>query len=256
MDLKSNSKPSSTVHILNGNALLEQFPSTLAGAKLVFRECLVDGPVKADSLESFYEQRAHFLSAEYKACTKAEYFSVCVKEFEAIQQIPANSAINLWFEDDLFCQVNLWFTLQLLKDKSDCSLCIVRPDSHSPYGFAAYTEEELLTLYKNRRPIEKLPLLLALWPAYSQGNLVALQKSASTLPATYSFIKKAVTAHSLRITSEDKLGLPLETLQEIIEDVGTNRFGLIYQEFQKRLPIYGYGDLQVARLVKLLSPTK
>ena len=32
-----------------------------------------------------------------------------VPEFLKMQNIPENSEINLWFEDDLFCQVTFWF---------------------------------------------------------------------------------------------------------------------------------------------------
>ena len=256
MDSKSNSAFTSTVHILNGDSLYAKFPPVLSGNKLVFRECLVDGPVKAPTLSSFYKQRALFLSEEYKACTKEEYYSVSVNGFESIQQIPENSAINLWFEEDLFCQVNLWFVFQLLRDKVDCSLSLVLPDSRSPYGFAAYTEDQLVGLYENRMPILELPILLQLWSDYSQGKLTALQKTASLLPSDYSFIQRAVTAHSHRIPAGDSLGLPLETLQAIKSDLQTDHFGTIFLEFQKRLPIYGYGDLQVARLLKLLSSTE
>ena len=37
-----------------------------------------------------------------------------VSEFEKIQNIEEGVDINLWFEDDLFCQVNFWFVISLL----------------------------------------------------------------------------------------------------------------------------------------------
>lgn len=44
-------------HILNGDALLSQFPATIKGDKLVCRECFVEGPVSKSSLTSFFNER-------------------------------------------------------------------------------------------------------------------------------------------------------------------------------------------------------
>ena len=44
-------------HILNGDSLSGQFPEEIPGEKVIFRECLVDGPVQADSEEVFWKIR-------------------------------------------------------------------------------------------------------------------------------------------------------------------------------------------------------
>ena len=41
---------SSTVHILNGDALLDRFPFGIEGEKIIMRECLIDGNIKGDNL--------------------------------------------------------------------------------------------------------------------------------------------------------------------------------------------------------------
>ena len=75
-----------------------------------------------------------------------------VTEFERIQNIPPNSAIYLWFEDDLFCQVNCWFALALLQDQVGCQLYLIRLDARSPYAFSVYTSEELKGLFQQQTP--------------------------------------------------------------------------------------------------------
>ena len=54
------------VHVLNGDALLNQFPESLTGERLVMRECMIEGPLNGASLESFYQERIEFLKFEYK----------------------------------------------------------------------------------------------------------------------------------------------------------------------------------------------
>jgi hypothetical protein len=52
-------------HILNGDALLFKFPSSIPGEKIVFRECLVDGPVDFDSFEALILGRSKYLANTY-----------------------------------------------------------------------------------------------------------------------------------------------------------------------------------------------
>src|SRR5688572_17976133 len=96
------------VHVLNGDALKENFP--LAGDIIVCREALVDGPVDALSFESFFEDRAAFIAESFDA-EKDSYVNLVRNEFDRLANCNHESAIHLWFEHDLFCQVNLWFIL-------------------------------------------------------------------------------------------------------------------------------------------------
>lgn len=93
------------IHILNGDSLKEQFQDEIQGDLIVMRECLVDGNTEGESLDELYKTRAHFISDSYGDFTPDDYFKKTVSEFEKIQSIQANSDINLWFEDELFCQV-------------------------------------------------------------------------------------------------------------------------------------------------------
>lgn len=40
----------------------------------------------------------------------------------------------------------------------------------------------------------------------------------------------------------------MQALQQIIDELGTEEFTLVFREFCKREGIYGFGDLQVKRL--------
>ena len=121
-------------HILNGDALKEQFPQDVPGEQIVLRECFVDGPVDANTLEELYEIRSKFIVDNYEG-TVQEYSEKVIPEFNKITSLHENCDVNLWFEDDLFCQVNFWFTIHLLQLKK-CNTFLIRPVKHNQYGLA------------------------------------------------------------------------------------------------------------------------
>ncbi|MCP4133480.1 MAG: DUF1835 domain-containing protein, partial [bacterium] len=75
-------------HILNGDALKEQFPvDRIDGDLIIVRECLLEGDVSGADLETFRNNRAAFIQKEYGA-SREEYFDKTVSEFELIFKIP------------------------------------------------------------------------------------------------------------------------------------------------------------------------
>ena len=244
----------SLYHILNGDALLEQFPSEISGTKIVLRECLVDGPVRSDSLDELYEIRAAFLDDLIEDFNPGDYQKDAVSEFEKIQSIPPDSAVHLWFEDDLFCQVNLWFACHLLYNHTEqLKVCLIRPEILTKFGFAAYDSAGLVKLFENQTEFPCLEICAKLWTAYSNNDLLLLQDIAGKVPAPFSFIKTAVKLHVGRLPNGDGDGRPEEVLKAILEEIGDKDFSLIFKRFSEELYPYGYGDLQVKRLIKSLK---
>ena len=236
-----------TFHILNGDCLKEQFPRALKGSQIVTRECLVDGPVEGKSWDDFFERRANFISENYAETVRKDYYKITVSEFKKMLAIPENSEVTLWFEDDLFCQVNFWFVLYLLKEKN-LQLFLVRPSEHSQYGFGKYDQKGLMELFQHRKRIQPNTEIVKLWEYYKANDLQKLKDSANLLQNEFPFILLAVEAHLARIPSENSVGKPKFTLQTIMDELQTKDFGKVFNEFNKRESIYGFGDLQVKRL--------
>ncbi|WP_055149423.1 hypothetical protein [Jiulongibacter sediminis] len=97
-------------HILNGDALTPTFRETgLKGEVIIAREALMDGDLSGETWQAFLENRArvHGVSPE-------EYQKNSGAEFDKIRNAPEDSVFHLWFEYDLFCQVNFWFFLSLI----------------------------------------------------------------------------------------------------------------------------------------------
>lgn len=244
-------------HILNGDSLKNQFPKGIQGDILVTRECLVVGSVKGDQLEAFYQTRANFLNDNYEGCTVEDYFKSTVPEFEKMKNIAQETDINLWFEDDLFCQVNFWFVLYFLaRFRKTNPTYLVRPKIHTPYGFSGLSETELIAVYKNRTRLTAIDKLSSLWEFYANDEIEDLLKTAMELENKYPFILPAVTAHIQRIPDKQNPGRPVASLIQIMQDLETNEFGRVFKEFNKRESIYGFGDLQVKRLFDSIQNEK
>lgn len=236
-------------HILNGDALKKQFPKTLEGEVIVTRECLVDGNVEGETLDDLFKTRAHFISQNYAGYNETDYFEKTIPEFYKITDIQDNTEINLWFEDDLFCQVNFWFVCSLLNNyQKNNSIHLIRPKKHSQYGFGGLNTAELIEIYKKRTQITKLDEIANLWTCYQKEDLNNILKIAVQLQDRYPFILRAVKAHIDRIPANGNPGRPTIALLEIMKDLKTREFVIVFKEFCKRESIYGFGDLQVKRL--------
>jgi len=230
-------------HILNGDALKEQFPVVLEGEIIIARECLVDGDVKSSSLEELFLKRAKYLNSIAPQASLEDYMMESAGEFRKIQAIRGESEVNLWFEDDLFCQVNFWFICHLLNERSkDIRAFLVRPSSDSPYSFAAFSQPQLRELYNSKKKLKFMDRLASLWLEYQDNNAKAMLSISKEVRAAYPFIEPAVQAHLERPSR------PIKAVRQIIKELKTRNFVTVFREFSKREAIYGFGDLQVKRM--------
>lgn len=236
-------------HVLNGDALKQQFPSQLEGEQIVARECLVDGPVQGESLEAFYKTRAHYLNATYGGGTDTKYEDDVIPELNKLQDLQPHSKVYLWFEDDLFCQVNFWFVYhQLMMSNTALDLYLIRPFSESLYGFGGMSSEDLSQAFLEPIPLTNCPKLVELWPAYQDNRLEDLKNIGEVYKQGFPFLMDSIQAHIDRNLSNSHPGRPETSLKQIIEELNNPGFGPVFQEFCKREAIYGFGDLQVKRL--------
>lgn len=248
---------SSLYHILNGDCLKERFPISINGEIIVARESLVDGDVNGDNLNDLFATRANFISHNYEGFAEKDYFEKTVPEIQKIIKISSDSEVYLWFEDDLFCQVNMWFVIHLLfKNTQNCKVFLVRPKIHNHLGFGGLNTTELLELYQDSLPIKDLSELAKLWRFYQKNDLKRLMATADKLVDLFPFITETAEAHLARIPNEKSLGRPKQVLIQIMKDLKTTDFSTVFKEFCKRESIYGFGDLQVKRLLDEVLESK
>ena len=238
-------------HILNGDALKHQFPKALKGELIITRECLMVGTTKGDNFDSFFTNRARFICKNYDE--SQENYSKNVKsEFQKILDINEACEINLWFEQDLFCQVNLWFVSSLIVQNSFLNnIFLIMPKEHTPFGFGGLNEAELISAYKHRKSINNVVQDFSnLWQQYRNENLQAMEEIAKNLQKEFPFILPAVEAHIARIPDKNYPGRPAASILEIMDELQTDNFPVIFKEFCKRESVYGFGDLQVKKMIE------
>lgn len=236
------------IHILNGDSLREQFPKKIKGKLIVARECLIEGNVAGDDFNTFFKNRAEFIYQNYND-SKEDYQSKVRTEFQKIQNVEKGTELNLWFEDDLFCQVNFWFVSYFIsQNKINEKVYLIRPKNHNQYGFGGLNNEELISAYTNRQEILELDKIANLWIEYKNKNWKGLMSAAKNIEDDFPFIIAAVDAQIERIPKGNNPGRPTRVLLEIMDELQTEDFGQIFLEFSKRESIYGFGDLQLKAL--------
>jgi len=68
-------------HILNGDCLAEQLKETsIKSGVIIYREALISGDIKANSLEDFWKLRAQFISQDY-GINKEVYYEKFQQKF-------------------------------------------------------------------------------------------------------------------------------------------------------------------------------
>ncbi|HEX6126175.1 MAG TPA: DUF1835 domain-containing protein [Pyrinomonadaceae bacterium] len=235
------------VHVLPGDAQVEQFVKTgLDGKVVVCREALVDGDVRAGNLEEFWKVREEFLSSTYPE-SETDYKERVASEFEKLLDLPANAEVNLWFEYELFCQVNMWFCIWLLRE-SPAEIYRVAPilqrKDHAWDGFGGMSAEDLQACYDERLKFsdEDLALGVELWTAYQNRDYDRLKALSTNESACFPYLKEACEAEL------EKEFRPKQVLRDLRRD-GVEDFGEMFAAFRERAGVYGLGDTQVRRIL-------
>jgi hypothetical protein len=235
-------------HVLNGDALAEKFP--FSGMIIVCREALIEGPVGSGALATFWDERAKYLSDSLQE-EKEKYFQKVKNEIEKLSTVEKGAEINLWFEHDLFCQVNMWFILHLIRlFNLQNPVYRVQPPVRAENiwaGFGGLSSEQLKMCFAKRVrfPDADLDLGTRLWLAYSQNDIPSL-KNLSTSSEIFPCLQEVVNAHVERVDFSG--GRPKQRLRQILA-AGKTDFNSIFSEFSKTEGIYGFGDHQVKNML-------
>ena len=249
------------LHLLNGDYLAHQLQgASYFQTHLVFREALIVGPVTGTSLDEFWKLRSEFITTSY-GVTAEEYSQKTISEIEQLHSIPEDTEICLWFEDDLFCQVNLWFMLSVIADMPKLKLFRVFPPiSTTEDRWAGFGQADLGSLedcYEARVPLTTSDVALgkALWQAYSSQDWDVFKNLSIQSSPCFESLEAVCQAHLDRLPGTDGLGKPERILHGILS-TGKTDFPQLFQEFNRQAGIYGFGDLQVKGIVNSLLADK
>ena len=236
-------------HILNGDALAYSFPEThIEGEIMVVREALINGDLSGNDLPGFWRSRAACMQL-----TAADYQQKVVSEFEKILKAPNGTEFNLWFEYDLFCQINMWFVLWLINNLSIKKTVYAvypfhlgRNDKHFWNGFGPANPAQLQACFAERILLSNADLQSGqeLWTACKDNHFEALLRLAKNQSPAFPFLQEVVSAHIDRFPKDGTKGRPESVIEDIIKNTGTD-FTNMCKEFWNRESIYGFGDDQL-----------
>lgn len=238
-------------HVLNGDALASTFTGAgITGEIIITREALIDGDLRGDTLEAFWQTRAHYI----EPANENRYYTFVVKEFNKLLSAEDNAEFNLWFGYDLFCQVNMWFIISLLQETpANKNIFVVNPsfrdkeDRWKDFGKA--THGNLHTSLKNRVLFggEDIQLAQRLWTAYKNNNLEELKSLSKTTSVCFPYLREVCQAHIDRFPSGNNKGRPEQVIKDIVQNVSPD-FHIVFREFFTREGVYGFGDSQLKPL--------
>jgi hypothetical protein len=236
------------LHVLPGDALAEKFNKTgLNGEIAICRECLIEGDVKAENINDFWETRANFIKLSYDE-SKEQYFKKVAAELQKLNDLAPGTNVYLWFEHELFCQANMWFCLDLLSE-TKATVYRVAPvikDAKNVWtGFGKLDIEDLRQCFERKIKFEKDDISLGanLWKAYQNSDHETLESLSETNSACFPFLKEVCRAEI------EKDSRPRKILEQIAEN-GTTDFSEIFSEFSRRAGVYGFGDAQLKRIMQ------
>jgi len=216
----------------------------------VFREVMVVGPVDAENIDDFWDERAQFILAEYGEDV-IDYHEKVADSIAKLVEVTDDAEVNLWFEYELFCSVNMWFCLDLLKG-SNANKFRIAPLNTSPddvwKGFGRHSEDDLKDCFESRIQFtsEDVEHGSKLWNAFRHRNAAKLLELGEYRSPCFPFLEEVCEAAAAIETLPEKL------IRELKAE-GLNDLETIFPEFQKRAGVYGFGDLQVERLMAGLN---
>jgi len=235
------------LHLLNGDATLAVFPSTLPGPRIVWRDIMVEGPAVDDGAV-----RAGWLAPRL-GVTPNEYERRWRKGLAELARATADDEVVLWFEQDLFCAVNLWFVIARLPPATPLWL-VFPPLGDTFRGLGTLTSSQLAELFESRRPLDREARAEAgaLWGAYAASDPRPLAETRSAL----AFGDDAIRLHLGRFPSiaqglDEIEAATLRTLRP-----GARAFADLFRAVTHTPPLHrhGMGDVQYAAALRDLRP--
>lgn len=220
-------------HVLNGDGLAENF--NLEGEKIVCRECLIDGDLKAKNINELWKVRAEYIKKTYDA---DDYFEKVKGEFDKLNNLKPTDEVNLWFGNEAFCQVNMSFVLWMFWDKKP-DFYRVFPDSD---GWNC-NYSNVNQCFENRKKLS--------WEEVQWGTLLWEKFQAKDLDCSLFQIVRFENLKNFEQVCRalTKIEIePKEILREITRN-GETDFNKIFVQFKEKAGVYGFGDLQVKNLL-------
>jgi len=213
----------------------------------VWRDIMVEGPAVDDGAA-----RAAWLAPRL-GVTRDDYERAWRDGQALLARAAVDDEVVLWFEQDLFCAINLWFVVATLP--ATTPMWLIFPALTDTFrGLGTLAPQELADLFEHRRPLdaEARGEAGALWRAYAASDPTAL----ACLVPTLDFARDAVRLHLGRFPSTARGIDEIETTTLATLADGPRAFPELFRAVT-HAPAHrrhGMGDVQYAAVLRDLTP--
>lgn len=191
------------LHVTNGDSVLMGFrDGGIAGTYLAWRDVLHDGAVpQADSLEALSDVRARVLSEFGGESDYAEMRAGFAERDRTLAGFRAHDETVLWFEHDLYDQLQLLQILDWLsrRDRAGARISLIQIDRHpevSPFfGLGQLSGRQIADLLPQRQPVSPAQFDIGreAWAAFCAPDPSALAGLATRSFEAMPFLTAALT---------------------------------------------------------------
>ena len=253
----------SILHITNGDSFTQKLKQlNLDGDIITWREMLCEGKTLSTvGSESFWKTRFEFLNKNYKV-SKSWFVEKTLKEYRSLCNHKQQDQIVLWFEYDLFCQVNMLAVISWLKThRRHAQISLVcsgeQEGQDRLFALCELSDEQLRKLYDNRVELSQDDIEYAdyVWQLYCSDNPMRLENLGDFGNYQFDYLEDAVQAHLRRFPS---LRNGLNSFENQVLSIAEEKELASKREFvgavlREENP-YGYGDTQISRMMGRLKP--
>ena len=254
---------SSQLHITNGDIFTQRLRELkFKGEIITWREMLCEGKTVTNvGSEAFWKTRFDFLHKNYNV-SKSWFVEKTLKEYRSLCNHKQEEEIILWFEYDLFCQINMLAVISWLKThRRHVQISLVcsgnEDDTNRLYGLGDLSDEQIQELYKTRVELSQDDIEFAdyVWQLYCSDNPIRLEHLTDFEQYHFNYLGEALKTHLrrfptiknglneienrvLQVAAEEKPKSKKQLLRSLLSDQGW----------------YGFGDSQYDRILKNLRP--
>ncbi|MGB5385550.1 MAG: DUF1835 domain-containing protein [Eudoraea sp.] len=254
---------SSQLHITNGDSFTQKLKTLkLKGEIITWREMLCEGKTETNvGSESFWKTRFDFLHKNYKV-SKSWFVEKTLKEYRSLCNHKQQDQIILWFEYDLFCQINMLAVLSWLKKhRRYAEIYLVcsgdEDETNRLYRLNDLSDEQLLNSYENKIKLSQNDIEYAdyVWQLYCSDNPIRLENLIDFDNYQFDYLSDAIKVHLRRFpTIKNGLNeLENRVLEFSLQQKPKSKKELLSSLTQNQ-GFYGFGDTQYERVISNLRP--
>ena len=252
------------LHITNGDSTTNYLKKLkFTGDFITWREMLCEGKTTTNvGSDVFWKMRYSFFKNTYKV-SKQKFIDYTIKEYRRLCNKKETKEIILWFEYDLFCQINMLAVISWLKQhRKDYHISLVCcgkvKKSTKLKGLCELSESEIHQHYKKRINLSQNDIDYAdyIWQLYCSVSPLRLETITNIKTTnTFVYLENALKTHLQRFPSVENGLNNVENfvLQTATKNKLTTKNKLL-GSLLKEQELFGFGDLQYQKTITQLNP--